>query len=93
MCPVDMWLPVEAGIVDTPDACDILIEYYISGGIVLNVHRDTTRVLKYLQIDKTRPAYEEDMMEVYMRRQASENDLARLVAEFDAFGHFLEPQT
>ena len=77
------------GIIDTPDTRDILIEYYISGGIVLNVHR----VLKYLQIDKTRPAYEEDMMEVYMRRQgwhvcqASKNDLARLAAEF---AHFLD---
>jgi pentafunctional AROM polypeptide len=50
------------GVVETPDACDILIEYYISGEIVLNVYRDATRVLKYLQIDKTRPTYEEDMM-------------------------------
>jgi shikimate kinase len=87
------------GIVDTPDTRDILIEYYILGGIVLNVHRDATRVLKYLQIGKTRPAYEEDMMGVYMRHQRWYQECgnhlmfakrastipARLAAEFDAF--------
>jgi pentafunctional AROM polypeptide len=41
------------GNVYTPEARKALVDYYGSGGIVLRVQRDTTRVLKYLQTDKT----------------------------------------
>ncbi|PSS22124.1 hypothetical protein M430DRAFT_40906 [Amorphotheca resinae ATCC 22711] len=57
------------GVVETPEARHLLSNYHKSGGIVLLVHRDTEQVMKYLQIDKTRPAYVEDMMEVYLRRK------------------------
>jgi pentafunctional AROM polypeptide len=91
------------GIVETAEARKILINYKDSGGIVLSVHRDTIQVMNYLQIDKTRPAYQEDMMGVYLRRkswyqecsnhhyigQATKNDKAGLNDEFDAFTRFI----
>jgi len=57
------------GVVEMPEARRILSDYHKSGGIVLLVHRDTEQVMEYLQIDKTRPAYVEDMMGVYLRRK------------------------
>ena len=57
------------GIVEIPEARHILSNYHKAGGIVLLVHRDTDQVMEYLQIDKTRPAYVEDMMGVYLRRK------------------------
>lgn len=54
--------------VETPEPRKTLVHYYGSGGIVLSVHRDSTRVLEYLQTDKPRPAYDEDMMAAYIRR-------------------------
>ncbi len=57
------------GIVEMPAARNLLSNYHKNGGIVLLVHRDTEDVMEYLQIDKTRPAYVEDMMGVYLRRK------------------------
>jgi pentafunctional AROM polypeptide len=57
------------GVVEMPAARKLLSDYHKSGGIVLLVHRDTEQVMEYLQIDKTRPAYVEDMMGVYLRRK------------------------
>lgn len=57
------------GIVETPAAREILVSYCQAGGIVVLVHRDTDEVLQYLQRDKTRPAYTEDIREVYDRRR------------------------
>ncbi|TVY80434.1 Pentafunctional AROM polypeptide [Lachnellula suecica] len=57
------------GVVEMPAARSLLSNYHKSGGIVLLVHRDTDQVMGYLQIDKTRPAYVEDMMGVYLRRK------------------------
>ena len=57
------------GVVEIPEARHILSNYHKAGGIVLLVHRDTEQVMEYLQIDKTRPAYIEDMMGVYLRRK------------------------
>ena len=57
------------GIVEMPEARKLLSNYHQSGGVVLLVHRDTEQVMQYLQIDKTRPAYVEDMMGVYLRRK------------------------
>ncbi|KAL3421954.1 pentafunctional AROM polypeptide [Phlyctema vagabunda] len=57
------------GIVEIPEARQILSTYHKAGGIVLLVHRDTDQVMEYLRIDKTRPAYVEDMMGVYLRRK------------------------
>ena len=57
------------GVVEIPEARHLLSDYHKTGGIVLLVHRDTEQVMEYLQIDKTRPAYVEDMMGVYLRRK------------------------
>ena len=57
------------GIVEIPEARQLLSNYHKTGGIVLLVHRDTEQVMQYLQIDKTRPAYVDDMMAVYVRRK------------------------
>lgn len=57
------------GIVEAPAARDLLSNYHKNGGIVILVHRDTEDVMNYLKIDKTRPAYVEDMMGVYLRRK------------------------
>jgi pentafunctional AROM polypeptide len=57
------------GVVEIPEARVLLANFHKNGGIVLLVHRDTEHVMKYLRIDKTRPAYVEDMMGVYLRRK------------------------
>ena len=56
------------GIVETPEARKLLIEWQ-KDGMVLLVTRDINLVMDFLQIDKTRPAYVEDMMGVYLRRK------------------------
>lgn len=57
------------GIVETPEAREMLISYKRSGGYVLQVHRDTDQVVDYLMQDKSRPAYSENIREVYYRRK------------------------
>ncbi|CZS96006.1 hypothetical protein WAI453_009705 [Rhynchosporium graminicola] len=57
------------GVVEMPDARQLLSNYHKAGGIVLLVHRDTEEVMHFLRRDKTRPAYVEDMMGVYLRRK------------------------
>ena len=57
------------GVVEIPEARRLLIEHQKSGGIVLMVQRDIKDVMDYLHIDKTRPAYVEDMMGVWLRRK------------------------
>lgn len=57
------------GVVEMPEARKILSDFHQKGGLVLLVHRDTEQVMKFLRIDKTRPAYVEDMMGVYIRRK------------------------
>jgi pentafunctional AROM polypeptide len=57
------------GIVEIPEARKIFVDYQKNNGVVLLVSRDITRVMEFLQIDKTRPAYVEDMMGVWLRRK------------------------
>lgn len=57
------------GIVESPEARKKLISYMEGGGFVLQVHRDTEQVIEYLLRDKTRPAYTEQIREVYERRK------------------------
>ena len=56
------------GIVETPEARKLLKDWQ-RDGMVLLVTRDIKLVMDFLQIDKTRPAYVEDMMGVYLRRK------------------------
>ncbi|PWW79178.1 Pentafunctional AroM protein [Tuber magnatum] len=88
------------GIVETPIARDLLKQYCSTGGIVVHVHRNIERVMEFLNIDKTRPAYVEDMVGVWNRRKpwytecsnyqyyspiVSEGDLAIAQADFSRF--------
>lgn len=57
------------GIVESDVAREALIKYKDNGGYVLQVHRDTDQVVEYLLRDKTRPAYTEQIREVYERRK------------------------
>ncbi|KAL5413283.1 hypothetical protein PMIN06_009713 [Paraphaeosphaeria minitans] len=57
------------GIVETQAARDVLNNYQKDGGIVLLVTRDIEKIMSFLQVDKTRPAYLEDMRGVWLRRR------------------------
>ncbi|KAK9477156.1 EPSP synthase-domain-containing protein [Lipomyces japonicus] len=57
------------GIVETPEARDILTKYISDGGIVINVHRDVKLIMEYLSVDKTRPSYVDDLFSVWQRRE------------------------
>ncbi|CBY01360.1 similar to pentafunctional polypeptide AROM [Plenodomus lingam JN3] len=57
------------GIVESPEAREVLVDWHKQGGIVLLVSRDITKVVEFLQIDKSRPAYVEDIMPVWLRRK------------------------
>lgn len=57
------------GIVEIPEARQTLIDYHRSGGLVILVQRDIEDVMAFLQKDKTRPAYVDDMRSVWLRRK------------------------
>ncbi|KAL8784254.1 MAG: hypothetical protein Q9213_004076 [Squamulea squamosa] len=57
------------GIVEIPEARHILIDYHRAGGLVMLIQRDIEDIMSFLQIDKTRPAYVDDMREVWLRRK------------------------
>ena len=67
--PTGHILACGGGIVEMPEARQMLSKYQQDGGIVLLVTRDIAKVMGFLQIDKTRPAYVEDMMGVWLRRK------------------------
>lgn len=57
------------GIVEIPEARALLQDWHRTFGNVLLVERDIAHIMEFLQIDKTRPAYVEDMMGVWLRRK------------------------
>lgn len=57
------------GIVESVEARKFLIDWHQKTGHVLLVQRNINQVMDFLQIDKTRPAYVEDMMGVWLRRK------------------------
>ena len=57
------------GIVESDEACSLLIEWHRNKGHVLLVQRNIDKVIGYLQTDKTRPAYSEDIIDVWQRRK------------------------
>jgi pentafunctional AROM polypeptide len=65
------------GIVETPEARQLLNEWQ-KDGTVLHISRDIKTVMEFLQIDKTRPAYMEDMMGVYLRRRPCYEECSNL---------------
>jgi pentafunctional AROM polypeptide len=67
--PTGHILACGGGIVEMPEARKVLSNHQKDGGIVLLVTRDIAKVMGFLQVDKTRPAYVEDMMGVWLRRK------------------------
>lgn len=57
------------GVVESPEARALLSQFSQSGGIVIHVHRNIENVMEFLNVDKTRPAYVEDMAGVWHRRK------------------------
>ena len=57
------------GVVEVPEARKLLSDYHENKGNVLLVIRDIGQVMSFLELDKTRPAYVEDMMSVWLRRK------------------------
>ena len=57
------------GIVEISEVRQILIDYHKTGGLVILVQRDIEDVMAFLQMDKTRPAYVDDMKSVWLRRK------------------------
>ncbi|EKG18845.1 Shikimate kinase [Macrophomina phaseolina MS6] len=57
------------GIVETPDARARLHSWKQSGGAVLLVTRDMEKIVEYLDLDKTRPAYANPTLDTWMRRK------------------------
>ncbi|OAA58845.1 pentafunctional AROM polypeptide [Cordyceps fumosorosea ARSEF 2679] len=67
--PVGYVFSCGGGVVETPDARDMLQAYTDSGGKVILIQRNIDHVMQYLERDKTRPAYTSEMREVYNRRK------------------------
>ena len=67
--PISHVFACGGGIVETLEARQLLINYHKSGGLVLLVQRDIEHVMEYLQRDKTRPAYMDDVRSVWLRRK------------------------
>ena len=57
------------GIVETAEGRRLLKEYKKLGGLVVLIQRDIEDVMSFLQIDKSRPAYVDDMRNVWERRK------------------------
>ena len=56
------------GVVETPEARRLLIDWRKSGGTVLFVHRDIKAIIKYLDADTTRPRQVDSPEDQWLRR-------------------------
>ncbi|KAL8726276.1 MAG: hypothetical protein Q9166_006822 [cf. Caloplaca sp. 2 TL-2023] len=57
------------GVVEMPEARRFLTEFHRAGGLVIFVQRDVEDNMSYLEKDKTRPAYKNDMRVDWLRRK------------------------
>lgn len=57
------------GIVETAESRKLLQDYIKQGGIVLHLHRDIEEAISFLSEDTTRPAYMDEIQEVWERRK------------------------
>lgn len=57
------------GLVESEASREHLKKYASDGGVVLHVHRDIEETIVFLQSDPTRPAYVEEIREVWERRE------------------------
>jgi pentafunctional AROM polypeptide len=59
------------GIVEIPQARELLLEYKTSNGIVLHLHRSVDEMISFLnEKDTERPSYGEEILEVWNRRKS-----------------------
>ncbi|KAI7903655.1 EPSP synthase-domain-containing protein [Cokeromyces recurvatus] len=75
------------GIVETEESRYLLKKYVKEGGKVLHLVRDLDQVVSYLNRDKTRPMYGEDMMNVWRRRRVWYKEVCNY--EFVAYANSL----
>ncbi|KAL9047868.1 MAG: hypothetical protein Q9162_007928 [Coniocarpon cinnabarinum] len=57
------------GIVEGEENRKILVDWHQQGGVVLHISRPTDSIVEYLQEDKSRPAYVNDIAGVIKRRE------------------------
>lgn len=62
-------LSTGGGIVETEHSRQLLKDYVKSGGIVLHLHRDLDETVAFLSSDASRPAYFDEIMDVWKRRE------------------------
>lgn len=62
------------GIVETPATREALKRFAQSGGIVLHLHRDIEETIIFLKSDPTRPAFVEEIREVWEKREQWYNE-------------------
>ncbi|CEP63241.1 pentafunctional protein ARO1p LALA0_S07e05666g [Lachancea lanzarotensis] len=67
------------GIVENAESRKALKAFADQGGIVLHLHRDIDETINFLQSDPTRPAYSEDIRDVWNRRQQWYNECSNYV--------------
>lgn len=75
------------GIIETAESREVLKEHTKTGGKVLHLVRDLDQVVRYLNRDKTRPMYGEDMMNVWRRRRSWYKEVCNF--EFVAYANSL----
>ncbi|SCV04439.1 LAMI_0H16138g1_1 [Lachancea mirantina] len=66
------------GIVESAKSREALKKYAADGGIVLHLHRDIDETINFLNSDPTRPAYVDDINEVWERREKRYHECANL---------------
>ncbi|OBZ84417.1 Pentafunctional AROM polypeptide [Choanephora cucurbitarum] len=75
------------GVVETAESREVLKEHVKRGGNVLHLVRDLDQIVRYLNRDKTRPMYGEDMVNVWRRRRSWYKEVCNY--EFVAYAHSL----
>ncbi|KAG7665167.1 ARO1 [[Candida] subhashii] len=62
-------LSTGGGIVEGEQSRELLKSYVNKGGIVLHLHRDLDETVTFLSADTTRPAYANEVRDVWLRRE------------------------
>ncbi|KAG5436961.1 hypothetical protein PCANB_001371 [Pneumocystis canis] len=57
------------GIVETEEARNLLISYIKANGIIIHIYRNIKDIVKYLNNDKTRPPYTDNIADVWEKRK------------------------
>ncbi|RKF60649.1 Pentafunctional AROM polypeptide [Golovinomyces cichoracearum] len=57
------------GIIEIPQARELLSCYCKNGGLVVFLYRELNEIIETLKNDSSRPKYDKDFMEIYLRRR------------------------